>query len=128
MELSEPNLSDSDLSNSDLKKSEINEVLELDLYVEDHKIIMNNSNNQIEKVAKALSSETRRLILHQIQNSNEGMDVSNIASILKMTEANISAQIKKLQEAGLIYCNYCSGNHGVRKISKLKFDKIIINF
>jgi len=128
MELSEPNLSDSDLSNSDLKKSEINEVLELDLYVEDHKIIMNNSNNQIEKVAKALSSVTRRLILHQIQNSNEGMDVSNIASILKMTEANISAQIKKLQEAGLIYCNYCSGNHGVRKISKLKFDKIIINF
>lgn len=128
MELSEPNLSDSDLSNSDLKKSEINEVLEIDLYVEDHKIVMNNSNNQIEKVAKALSSKTRRLILHQIQYSNEGMDVSNIASILNMTEANISAQIKKLQEAGLIYCNYCSGNHGVRKISKLKFDKIIINF
>ncbi len=128
MELSEPNLSDSDLSNSDLKKSEINEVLEIDLYVEDHKIVMNNSNNQIEKVAKALSSKTRRLILHQIQYSNEGMDVSNIASILNMTEANISAQIKKLQEAGLIYCDYCSGNHGVRKISKLKFDKIIINF
>ncbi len=128
MELSEPNLLDSDLSDSDLKKSEINEVLELDLYVEDHKIVMNNSNNQIEKVAKALSSKTRRLILHQIQYSNEGMDVSNIASILNMTEANISAQIKKLQEAGLIHCDYCSGNHGVRKISKLKFDKIIINF
>ena len=128
MELSEPNLSDSDLSDSDLKKSEINEVLELDLYIEDHSNLKDDSNNKIEKVAKALSSLTRRLILHQIQNSNEGMDVSNIASILNMTEANISAQIKKLQEAGLIYCNYCSGNHGVRKISKLKYDKIIINF
>jgi predicted transcriptional regulator len=106
----------------------MNEVLELELYVEDHKSITNDSNNQIEKVAKALSSRTRRLILYQIQSSNEGMDVSKIASILNMTEANISAQIKKLQEAGLIYCDYCSGNHGVRKISKLKIDKIIINF
>ena len=127
MELSEPNLSNSDLPDSDLKKSEMNDVLELDLYDEDRKALINDSNDQIEKVAKALSSATRRLILLQIQSSNEGMDVSNIASILNMTEANISAQIKKLQEAGLIYCEYCSGNHGVRKISKLKFDRIIIN-
>ncbi len=127
MELSEPNLSNSDLPDSDLKKSEMNDVLELDLYDEERRSLVNDSNDQIEKVAKALSSATRRLILLQIQSSNEGMDVSNIASILNMTEANISAQIKKLQEAGLIYCNYCSGNHGVRKISKLKFDRIIIN-
>ena len=127
MELSEPNLSNSDLPDSDLKKSEVNDVLELDLYDKDRRSLVNDSNDQIEKVAKALSSATRRLILLQIQSSNEGMDVSNIASILNMTEANISAQIKKLQEAGLIYCNYCSGNHGVRKISKLKFDRIIIN-
>ena len=127
MELSETNLSSSDLPESDLKKPEVNEVLELDLYDEGHMSLMNDSNNQIEKVAKALSSLTRRKILLRIQNSNDGMDVSNIASILNMTEANISAQIKKLQEAGLIYCDYCSGNHGVRKISKLKFDKIVIN-
>ena len=127
MELSELNLSNSDLPDSDLKKSEMNDVLELDLYDEDRQSLVNDSNDQIEKVAKALSSATRRLILLQIQKSNEGMDVSNIASILNMTEANISAQIKKLQEAGLIYCDYCSGNHGVRKISKLKFDRIIIN-
>lgn len=127
MELSEPNLSNSDLPDSDLKKSEVNEVLELDLYDKDRLSLVKDSSDQIEKVAKALSSATRRLILLQIQRSNEGMDVSNIASILNMTEANISAQIKKLQEAGLIYCDYCSGNHGVRKISKLKFDRIIIN-
>jgi predicted transcriptional regulator len=127
MELSETNLSNSDLPDSDLNKSEMNDVLELDLYDEDRKALINDPNDQIEKVAKALSSATRRLILLQIQSSNEGMDVSNIASILNMTEANISAQIKKLQEAGLIYCDYCSGNHGVRKISKLKFDRIIIN-
>ena len=84
------------------------------------------SDDQIEKIVKALSSRTRRQILHQIQE--EPMDVSNIAASLGMTEANISAQIKKLDEAGLIECSYSSGDHGVRKISRLKFNKLIIKF
>ncbi len=127
MELSEPNLSSSEITDSDLNEVEIENILELDLYDDNHNAITNESNISIEKVVKALSSATRRHILDQIQNSNEGMDVSNIASSLDMTEANISAQIKKLQEAGLIFCEYCSGNHGVRKISKIKFRRIIIN-
>ena len=56
------------------------------------------------------------------------MDVSNIAANSEMTEANISAQIKKLEEAGLISCDYASGDHGVRKISKLKFNRLVIQF
>ena len=124
MELSEPNLSSSEITDSDLKEVKIENILELELYDQNP----NSFTNEIEKVVKALSSATRRQILYQILNSNDGMDVSNIASSLKMTEANISAQIKKLQEAGLIFCEYCSGNHGVRKISKVKFDQIIINF
>jgi len=127
MELSENNLSNSELTDSELKNPKLNEVLELELFEEIQGSHKNNSDKQIERVAKALTSNTRRQILNLIQNTNEEMDVSNIASILNMTEANISAQIKKLQEAGLIYCNYCSGNHGVRKISRIKFDKIIIN-
>jgi len=84
------------------------------------------SDELIEKIVKALSSRTRRQILHYIQI--EPMDVSNIAASLNMTEANISAQIKKLEEAGLITCDYASGEHGVRKISKLKYDRILIKF
>jgi predicted transcriptional regulator len=84
------------------------------------------SDDQIEKIVKALSSRTRRQILHHIQE--EPMDVSNIAASLNMTEANISAQIKKLDEAGLITCDYASGDHGVRKISRLKFNKLVIKF
>ncbi len=124
MELSETNISNSELTDSELKMVR---VLELDMFEENHDSLTNKSDIQIQKVAKALTSPTRRKILNLIQNSNEGMDVSNIASIIKMTEANISAQIKNLQEAGLIHCDYCSGNHGVRKISKVKYDKIIIN-
>ncbi len=84
------------------------------------------SDEQIEKIVKALSSRTRRNILHRIQE--EPMDVSNIAANLNMTEANISAQVKKLEEAGLIECSYTSGDHGVRKISSIKFNKLIIEF
>ncbi len=84
------------------------------------------SDELIEKIVKALSSRTRRQILNHIQI--EPMDVSNIASNLDMTEANISAQIKKLEEAGLIKCDYASGEHGVRKISSLKYDRVLIKF
>ncbi len=126
MELSEPSLSNSEIADSDLNDEEIANVLEFDLYDDDHRSFIKESDDRFEKVVKALSSATRRRILNRIQNSNDGMDVSNIASSLQMTEANISAQIKKLQEADLIFCEYCSGNHGVRKISKIKFSKIII--
>jgi len=126
MELSELNISSNEITDSDLNEVEIENVLELELY--DDRYNSSESNISVEKVVKALSSPTRRNILHEIQHSKDGMDVSNIASSLKMTEANISAQIKKLQDSGLIWCKYCSGNHGVRKISKIKYNQIIINF
>ncbi|MFW9998645.1 MAG: ArsR/SmtB family transcription factor [Candidatus Hodarchaeota archaeon] len=100
-------------------------ILELNLQNKSESISI-NSDEQIEKIVKALSSRTRRRILHYIQE--EPMDVSNIAANLGMTEANISAQIKKLEEASLITCDYASGDHGVRKISKLKFNKLVIEF
>ncbi len=100
-------------------------ILEVNLLNELETITI-ESDDKVEEIVKALSSPTRRNILQQIRI--EPMDVSNIASSLNMTEANISAQIKKLDKAGLIICEYCSGRHGVRKISKLKYDKLIIKF
>lgn len=100
-------------------------ILELNLQSESESISI-ESDDQIEKIVKALSSKTRRKILHYIQE--EPMDVSDIASKLQMTEANISAQIKKLEEAGLITCDYSSGAHGVRKLSKLRFNRLTISF
>ena len=104
-----------------------NDILEVNLLngIESIKI---NSDEQIEQIVKALSSQTRRNILRQIQSEIEGLDVSKIASKLGMTEANISAQIKKLEKADLIKCDYSSGQHGIRKISTLKYDKLTIAF
>ena len=126
MELSEVNLSSNEITVSDLNEGQIENVLKLELHDDSHNLF--ESNSSVEKVVKALSSPTRRNILQKIQISKEGLDVSSIASSLNMTEANISAQIKKLQGAGLILCKYCSGNHGVRKISQIKFNQIVINF
>jgi predicted transcriptional regulator len=98
-------------------------ILGVELVNKDHSITI-HTDKQIEDIVKALSSQTRRQILQQIQT--EPMDVSNIASNLSMTEANISAQIKKLEKAELVICEYCSGQHGVRKISRLKYDEINI--
>ncbi|MHA1932533.1 MAG: ArsR/SmtB family transcription factor [Promethearchaeota archaeon] len=100
-------------------------ILEVNLESKSESISV-ESDDQIEKIVKALSSKTRRRILQHIQE--EPMDVSNIASVLRMTEANISAQIKKLEGAGLISCSYSSGDHGVRKISCLKFNRLVITF
>ncbi len=104
-----------------------NDILEVNLLngIESIKI---NSDEEIEQIVKALSSQTRRNILRQIQTEIDGLDVSRIASKLGMTEANISAQIKKLEKAGLIKCDYSSGQHGIRKISTLKYDKLTIAF
>jgi len=103
-----------------------NELIGMELVSEDKSTTTIGSDAQVELIAKALSSKTRRKILSHIQITP--MDVSKIAAALEMTEANISAQIKKLDEAGLIICDYSSGQHGVRKISRLKFDKLIIKF
>ena len=77
--------------------------------------LMITDDNEIEIVAKALSSETRRNILRLIRTQE--IDVSKIAEHLGMTEANISAQIKRLEKAGLISCFYTPGQHGVKKMS-----------
>jgi predicted transcriptional regulator len=102
-------------------------LLEIELQgVEGKKIAIIDEDHQIEIIVKALSSKTRREILRYIRGGPK--DVSNIAKTLNMTEANISAQIKKLEQADLISCDYSSGLHGVRKISKLKTSRITLSF
>lgn len=77
------------------------------------------------KVAKALSSKTRIKILKM--TSERDIDVSRIAGLLNQTEANISAQIKILEEAGLLVSRYEPGMHGVRKICSTKVKTVIFN-
>ncbi len=136
MELSETNLTEAELTSSESKNFESEDSLGLKFLEQGKALISINADDKFELIMKALSSKTRRDIIREIQNHNDGLDVSELANLLNspikknssMTEANISAQIKKLEEAGLIYCDYCSGQHGVRKISKLNLKELILKF
>jgi predicted transcriptional regulator len=77
-------------------------------------------------ITKALSTPTRYKILKIL--SEEEKDISELAKDLKLTEANISAQVKHLDKAGLISCRYEPGEHGVRKLCRTKVSSIIIKF
>ena len=80
----------------------------------------------INLVAKELSSKTRVRILRL--TSEKDIDVSRIAGLLNQTEANVSAQIKILENAKLLVSRYEPGMHGVRKICSTKVGTIIFKF
>ena len=84
---------------------------------------LNVEEEKTNKVAKALSSKTRVKILKM--TSERDIDVSRIAGLLNQTEANISAQIKILEEAELLTSRYEPGMHGVRKICSTKVRTVI---
>ncbi len=86
---------------------------------------LNVHEDKINKVAKALSSKTRVKILKL--TSEKDIDVSRIAGLLNQTEANISAQVKILEEAGLLVSRYEPGMHGVRKICSTRVDTVIFS-
>jgi len=94
-----------------------------------------NDDTVVVKIAKALASETRWAILKILQK--EQKDVSGIAKELKQTEANISAQIKILEDAGLIKSHYEPGDHvinpnneswGIGQIQSIINNKVTVNF
>ncbi len=78
----------------------------------------------ISVIAKALASKTRWKILKLLRIQN--LDVSQIAEKLGQTEANISAQVKILENAKLIKSNYEPGAHGVKKVCMPSVEKLII--
>ena len=83
-----------------------------------------NKDDEILRIGRALSSGTRLRILRLLLEGEK--DVTRVAKHLGGTEANASAQIKILFEAGLLECRYEPGQHGLKKISKTKIKKINI--
>jgi predicted transcriptional regulator len=83
-----------------------------------------SNEDAILRIGSALSSKTRLKILKLLLNGEE--DVTRVAQHLTGTEANASAQIKILSEANLLECRYEPGQHGLKKISKTKVKRIII--
>ncbi|MFX1449278.1 MAG: ArsR/SmtB family transcription factor [Promethearchaeota archaeon] len=83
------------------------------------------TNGEVSSIFKALSSKTRWKILKLLKKDKK-LDISRIAEALNQTEANISAQVKILEKAGLIMSHYEPGERGVRKICEPACEKLII--
>jgi predicted transcriptional regulator len=77
---------------------------------------------EVTRIAKAIASKTRWKILQLL--GTKKMDVSRIAESLKQTEANVSAQVKILENAGLLESHYEPGIHGVRKVCEPSVKKL----
>jgi len=84
-----------------------------------------SNDDEILRIGRAISSGTRLKILRLLLQGEK--DVTRVARHLGGTEANASAQIKILHEAGLLEPRYEPGQHGLRKISRTKVKRIIID-
>ncbi|MHA1484213.1 MAG: ArsR/SmtB family transcription factor [Candidatus Thorarchaeota archaeon] len=84
-----------------------------------------SNDDEILRIGRALSSGTRLKILKLLLQGEK--DVTRVARHLGGTEANASAQIKILIDAGLLLPRYEPGQHGLRKISKTTINRIIID-
>jgi DNA-binding transcriptional ArsR family regulator len=84
-----------------------------------------NNDDAVRRIGRALSSGTRLRILKLLLQGEK--DVTRVARHLGGTEANASAQIKILFDSGLLECRYEPGQHGLKKISKTKVNRIIID-
>lgn len=84
-----------------------------------------DNKDAILRIGRALSSATRLKILQLLLSGEK--DVTRVARQLGGTEANASAQIKILSDANLLECRYEPGQHGLKKISKTRIKRIIID-
>ncbi|BFH73260.1 winged helix-turn-helix domain-containing protein [Sulfurisphaera javensis] len=80
---------------------------------------------EILKITRALSVMSRINILKLVADNE--LNVTELSEILHMTKANVSMHISELENAGLIEVTYKNGVKGIKKVIKLKYDKIIID-
>jgi len=91
------------------------------------RIILNSKND--EKLLSTLKAvaEPSRLKILKILNDGE-FSVRELADKTGLTSSNISAQIKKLEDVNLIDVKYVAGNHGTKKISRIRVEEIRVRF
>ncbi|MEB3845142.1 MAG: helix-turn-helix domain-containing protein [Desulfurococcales archaeon] len=94
------------------------------IYVEDRKLHVIGA-RYIAMVANALANETRVKILQHI--ASRPADLDELAKVVGQSKANISSQIRKLENVNIVRATYTPGNRGIRKLVELNVDKIIFH-
>lgn len=86
--------------------------------------ILKVEGERIIEIASALSSKTRLEILRRVLERE--IDVEELASIIKQSKANTSAQLRILEKAGLIKTIYKPGIRGVKKVCTSNIKEIVL--
>ena len=79
----------------------------------------------IAMVATALANETRVRILQYI--SRKPADLDEIANAVGQSKANVSSQIRKLENVKLVRARYEPGHRGIRKVVEPAVDRIVFH-
>lgn len=78
-----------------------------------------------EELFKALGSETRLRMLKML--SIREMNINEMRQELGAAHPTVSRHIQILEEAGLVTCEYKSGEQGTQKRCRLRYDRLIIS-
>lgn len=76
-------------------------------------------------IASILTSEVCLKILKMLKK--EELDISTLSARLGYSEAHISEEVRRLEEAKMIDVNYVKGKRGIRKVCLSRLNSIIIN-
>ncbi len=87
--------------------------------------VLNIEGESATRVFKALSSETRILILSLL--SHNVMNVSELTAALNLPHSTVSGHIKHLEEAGLLHIEYMPGTHGTMKLISKRYDSVMVD-
>jgi len=93
------------------------------LSVETRRSISIQGDEWIERICAALANPTRLKILHMLKEKE--MSLEELSEVLGQSKANVSTQLRRLEEVGLIECKY-EKVKGVRKICRLVVHEIKI--
>ncbi|MFZ8794647.1 MAG: ArsR/SmtB family transcription factor [Acidilobaceae archaeon] len=91
--------------------------------VERNGVMYVSGSRSIARVASALANETRAKIIELLVDGPKDLDY--IAREIKQSKANISSQIRRLEEVGLVSSIYQPGERGIKKFVELKVNTLV---
>ncbi len=78
----------------------------------------------VARVSKALASETRARIIEVLSRGRADLDT--LSREIGQSKANVSSQVRALEEAGIVRPIYTPGNRGIKKVIELNVRKIVM--
>ena len=85
-----------------------------------------NDRDQLLSLCKALSSPARLEIVRML-SANQGMNLNELADRLEVTNSAMTAHIRLLEDAGVIFIETTSGKRGIQKRCHLREGRFMIN-